>query len=132
MEKKDKKDKLNWEKFAAHYSVHGNATRAYLSVFTRVEYSTARNEGAKYMANPCIIEIIEKFKEEFRERYMHNKEEKIQELQNSAEEAKALGQFAAYAKIQDMIIKMLDLNPQNKLDITSAGKQININLNLDD
>lgn len=133
MKKGEKKiDKLSHEKFAQHYSVYGNSTRAYMQAYPNVAYGTAKTEGSRLLTNVHIQELIQKYKEEFNEKYMHSKEVMIKELENTANEAKALGNYQAYLKAKEMIIKLLDINPQSKLDITSMGKQINISLNLTD
>ena len=128
MAKKD--NNIAHEKFARHYSVYSNATQAYLSAYPNAKYGSARELGSKLLTNINIQVLIEKYKEEFNEKYMHTKEQMIQKLEQAAEEAKQLGNFNTYFKAQEMIIKLLDLNPSQKVDVTSMGKQINIQLNL--
>jgi phage terminase small subunit len=101
------------EKFCEHYFEYGNQTQAALFAFgdKRVDpkgitYETAKNKGSEMMTYPHILEYIEQLKEEFSAQFKQNKEKTVRDLITSAEEAKKAGQFVAYAKIRDMVIKM--------------------------
>lgn len=118
------------EAFCQHYAQYGNATQAYLSAYPKVVYTTAKAEGPKKTAIPCIAERIEAIKEEFAVSIQQTKERTVEALILSAEEAKAAGQFNAYAKMRDMIIKMCGFYEPNKIDVTSQGDKITINLDL--
>lgn len=118
------------EAFCQHYAEFGNATQAYLHAFPSVKYNTAKAEGPRLTAIPSIIERIEHIKEEFAVSVQQSKEKTIQALILSGEEAKKAGQFSAYAKLRDMIIKMCGFYEPDKVDITSAGEKITINLDL--
>jgi len=127
-----KKDILAHDKFADHYSVYENATQAYLHCFPNASYATAGTEGAKLLKQPHIQEKIERFKEEFKIKFMYSKEKMIQELLGAAAEARAIYQYNAYNNIMNSVTKLLDLAPKTSLDLTSGGKSIQINLNLGD
>ncbi len=129
---KDKILKPQHNKFAEHYAEHGNATLAYMFAFPNTTYASARVLGSNLLTNLNIQDIIEHKKQEFNSQYMLSKEQTVRDLIDSAEEAKQFGQFAAYAKIREMVIKIQGLYPDPKLDITSGGEKININLNLGD
>lgn len=120
------------EKFCQHYSEYGNATQAYLFAWPNVKYGTAKTEGSEMLTKPDIAERIDQLKEEFAVQYKQTKEGTIRDLIQSAEEAKTAGQFSAYAKLREMIIKMCGLSEPSKIDVTSGGEKINIILNLND
>lgn len=120
------------EKFCQHYSEYGNATQAYLYAFPSVTYKSARELGSNLLTNIDIAERIDCLKEEFAVQYNQTKEGTIRDLIQSAEEAKAQGQFTAYAKLREMIIKMTGFYMAEKVDVTSQGQKIVINLNLND
>ena len=123
------KDKsiLKYNKFAAHYIENGNCTRAYMFAFPKATYGTAKTKGCQLLAEDNIKEIIEAAREEFNEKFMHSKQKTVQELIEAAEEAKADGQFNSYAKIRDMVIKLLGFYEPDKLQIDS-----NINVKFGD
>lgn len=118
------------EVFCQHYAEHGNATMAYLQSHPNVKYNTAKADGPKLTAIPSIQERIEQIKEEFALSVQQSKEKTIQALIQSGEEAKLAGQFSAYAKLRDMVIKMCGFYEPDRVDITSAGERITINLDL--
>lgn len=109
--------KVKLEKFAAHYAMNGNGTQAYLSVYPTAGYDTARTEGSRMLARPSVKEFIENYKERFIIEYMQTKEQTINDIKQTAEEAKAVGNYNAYAKLRDMIIKLLGHYEPDKLQV---------------
>lgn len=63
------------ERFCIEYSVNDNATQSYLRAFPNVTYNTARNEGAKLLAEPCIRQRIDFLREERNERLKIDKDD---------------------------------------------------------
>lgn len=121
------KNNIKQEKFAAHYAEYGNATRAYLYVNPKATYGTARTEGSEWLTKPNIIDLIQQKKDEFNEKFMHSKEKTIQELLLTAEEAKEAGNYNAYGKLREMIIKMNGFYEADKVEL-SGGYTINISV----
>ena len=118
-------------KFCEHYAEYSNATQAYLFAFPGVKYGTAKTEGSKMLTNPDISERIEQLKEEFECQFRQDKDRTIRDLIISAEEAKKIGEWAAYTKLRDMVAKISKFY-ETKVDITSGGEKISIELNLGD
>ena len=113
------------EKFCQHYAEYSNATQAYLFAFSKVTYKSARELGSNLLTNVDIKERIEQLKEEFAVEYNQTKDGTIRDLIQTAEEAKAQGQFSAYAKLREMIIKMCGFYEAEKQEITHKGLTIN-------
>lgn len=105
------------EKFCQHYAEYGNATQSFLFAFPKVTYGTAKAEGSKLLAKVDIKEKIEQLKEEFAVEYNQTKDGTIRDLIQTAEEAKAKGQFSAYAKLREMIIKMCGFYEPEKVEV---------------
>ena len=105
------------EAFCQHYAEHGNATMAYLFAYPKVTYGTAKTEGCKLLTIPNIEERVTHLKEEFAVSIQQTKERTVEALISSAEEAKIAGQFAAYAKMRDMIIKMCGFYEPEKVQV---------------
>jgi len=110
------------EKFAAHYAEFSNATRGYLYANPSATYNTARTEGSRWLAEPNIQDLIQEKKDEFNEKFMHSKEKTIQDLLEAAEEAKAIRNYNAYAKLREMIIKMCGFNEPDKIEMKTEIK----------
>jgi phage terminase small subunit len=127
MDKEPKKISPTHEKFAQHYAHYGVATQAYMFAFPNAKYKTARELGMRLLKRPEVIEKIEQLKEEFATKYNQSKEGTIRDLIDSAEQAKEFGQFAAYAKMRDMIIKMCGFYEPDKQEIVHKGITINYN-----
>lgn len=112
------------EKFCQHYMEYGNPTVAFLYAKgsksdgdkNGVTYNTAKTEGPKLLHNPAILERIEQLKEEFAVQFKQTKENTVRDLINAAEEAKAQGQFSAYAKLRDMVIRIHGLYSPDKFE----------------
>jgi hypothetical protein len=133
MKKKNKDDdNICHIKFAQHYSIYGNATRAYLNAYPETPYGSARTLGSKFLTNLNIQILIEQHKEEFKEKYFFDKERMIKEIYDTMNEARSVYQYNNVLKAQEMIIKLLDIAPKTSLDLTSMGQKINIQLNLGD
>ncbi len=107
------------EKFCQHYSEYGNATQAFLFAWPKVTYNTAKAHGYELLQNVAIKERIEQLKEEFAVEYKQTKDGTIRDLIQTAEEAKAQGQFSAYAKLREMIIRMCGFYEPDKLEVKS-------------
>ena len=120
------------EKFCSMYADTGNATGSYLYAFSGVTYGSARELGSKLLTNIDIKNLIDIYKEENKIKYDFDKEKTERDLIQTAEEAKRLGQFQAYAKLREMVIKIRGYYAKNEIDITSNGEKISINLNLND
>ena len=116
-------------KYCEHYAEYSNCTQAYLFAFPNVKYSTAKTEGPKLLTNPVISEKIEQLKEEFECQFRQDKNRTIRDLIVSAEEAKSIGEWATYAKLRDMVARISKFY-ETKVDITSGGEKISIELNL--
>lgn len=119
------KEPVLLEKFCQHYSQYENRTQAYL--FARgdkridkngVTYDSAKELGHRMMQVPEVKERIAQIQEELAVQYNQTKDNNIRDLINSAEEAKAQGQFGAYAKLRDMVIRLCGLYPSDKQEIT--------------
>lgn len=118
-------------KFCEHYAEYSNCTQAYLFAFPGVKYGTAKTEGSKLLTKPDISERISELKEEFECQFRQDKDRTIRDLIVSSEEAKKIGEWATYTKLRDMIAKMSGFY-ETKVDITSKGEKISIELNLGD
>lgn len=112
-----KKNNIAWDKFARHYAEFGIATQAYLHAYPNVTYGTAGTNGSKLLENTEIQEKIKLAKEELAVAAMRSRERTIADLLQSAEEAKEAGQFNAYGKLHDMVIRLLGF-----YDIDNAQK----------
>lgn len=112
------------EKFCQHYAQYGNATIAYLFAFgskadgdkNGVTYNSAKNSGSILLQNITITERIEQLKEEFAVQFNQTKDNNVRELYLAAEEAKAQGQYSAYAKLRDMVIRLKGLYEPDKFE----------------
>ena len=127
-EKKVKPDlNIAYEKFCQHYSEHTNATQAYLFAFPEAKYSTANTEGPQFLLKPRISERILQLKEEFILKYGQTKDKTIKDLINAAEMALKESQYAAYAKLREMIIRMQGFYEPDKIEHSGS---LNINLQI--
>lgn len=94
-------------KFAEHYAEFGIATQAYLFAYPNAAYSTASTNGNNLLQKTEIQEKIKASKEALATASMRSKERTIKDLLDTAEQAKKDGKWTAYAKLHEMIIKML-------------------------
>lgn len=115
------------DKFCEYYAEHGNATMAYLHANPKVKYNTAKTNGTELLTITDIIDRVDQIKEVTALKYNQTKESTIRDLIASAEEAKEAGQFAAYSKMREMIIKMCGFYTPKKVDVTSNGESIVFN-----
>ncbi len=109
------------EAFCQHYAEYSNATQAYLQAYPNCKYGSAKTLGPRLLENIDIIERITHIKEEFAVSVQQTKERTVEALIMSAEEAKQAGQFSAYAKMRDMIIKMCGFYEPEKQEIKHSG-----------
>lgn len=119
-------------KFCEHYAFKTNATQAYLLAYPDCAYNTAKTEGNKFLTNPNILAEIDRQKEILANKYDISKESMIKEIKRKLEQMDG-DQFnnPTYAKLLDMLNKMGGHYTQ-KIDVTSGGNPININLKLDE
>ena len=103
-------------KFCEHYAEYGNATQAYLYAFPNVAYGTAKTEGNQLLTKPDIKERIDNLVEQFQTQFRQDKDKTIRDLFITAEQAKAAGNFVAYAKLREMIIKMKGFYEPDKIE----------------
>lgn len=127
------------EKFCQHYSEYGNMRQAFLYAWPETKFSAAGQAASMLMKKSEISDRIQQIREEVQVEFNQTKEGTIKDLIRSAEEAKKAFQFAAYAKLREMVINLCGLYPVKKSehDITSGGKpitpiQINFDLNQDE
>jgi len=104
-------------KFVEHYCKHNNATQAFLFASPDVTYDTARTEGSRLLAKPCIQSAISQKKEQFSISVNISKESLIEELTNTAEQAKDAGDYKAYTSLKKLIIQMFGYFEPDKLKI---------------
>ena len=112
------------EVFCQQYAKHGNATQAYHFAKPDVKYNTAKTNGSQLLSKTNISERIEFLKDEFSTSVHQTKESTIRDLIGAAEEAKADGQFTAYFKARDMIIKMCGFYAPEKVEVESTTYSI--------
>lgn len=112
-------------KFCQKYIDTSNATISWMHSHPDANYSTAKSEGCKILNNPDVKSYIDQLKEEMATTFKQTKDGTIKDLIISAEEAKEAKQFSAYAKIREMIIKMVGFYEPDKLDVTTNGEGIN-------
>lgn len=119
-------------KFCEHYAFKTNATQAYLLAFPDCAYNTAKTEGNKLLTKPDILAEINRQKEILADKYDISKETMIKEIKRKLSEID-YDDFnnPTWAKLIDMLNKMGGHYTQ-KVDITSGGNPISINLKLDD
>ena len=112
--------------FCELYAVNNNATASYLIAYPKVAYNTAKTEASRLLTDVNIKGIVAKHKELFINEYMKSKQAFIQDLSNTANEAKAAGKYNEYAKINDMILKLLGMYEAEKIDVTSFNVEIKV------
>lgn len=102
--------------FCEHYSTYGNAAQAYIHAHPKVKYSTARTEGPRQLQNQDIKEYVDYLVELNSNEFQQTKDKFILDTFKAAEQAKEAGQFMAYGKIREQIIKMLGWNEPDKVE----------------
>ena len=113
------------ERFCNEYALTSNATQSYLKAHVNASYNTARTEGSRLLAKPSIGERIAQIKEADAVQWKQTKDGTIKDLINTAEEAKEAGQFSAYAKMREMVIKIVGFYEPEKIDVRSQQTVIN-------
>lgn len=105
------------EKFCQVYCEIMNGTQAYLSVYPNAAYASAS-------ANACRLLKVEKIKVRILELQeslaAHSKQDKnrtIVELLKVSEEARAEGKYNEYARLRDMVVKMVGYYEPEKLEV---------------
>jgi hypothetical protein len=128
MSKED--NKVRWDVFSQKYVETGNGVQSYLIAFPNAKYDSAKSNAKKLLTKTYIQDRINVLREQYQEKYFRSLDQTIADLKATAEEAKLNRNYNAYAKIEDMIIKIQGFYTPVKTDITSAGEKISINLNL--
>jgi phage terminase small subunit len=108
------------DKFCQHYAEYSNGAMAYLFAFPNVTYGSARTLGSELLTKVDIKARIEQLIEEFNVQYKQDKRRTIRDLIVAAEEAKAMAQFPAYAKLREMIIKMEGFYEPDKIELSGT------------
>lgn len=104
------------DKFCVTYANTGNATASYLAAFPNVTYGSARELGSNLLTNVDIQDKISILKEEYKVKFDLDRERTERDLITAAEEAKSAGQFSAYAKLRDMVIKIRGFYAPDKVE----------------
>lgn len=118
--------------FVDHYLSNGlNATRAYMAVYPDKTEESAAVLAHKLLRNVKVNELIEQYKVKESERLLVTKEQVIQDLL-FIKDAQLQNNPQHSIKALEVINKMLGYYTENKVDITSGGNSINIQINLDD
>lgn len=130
MAKKQFKFLPTHEKFCMHFQEYGNATQAFLFAWPKVQYTSAKTEGPKLLANPFIKERIEQLQEEFITQYKQDKQKTVRDLIVAAEEFKRMGDNPSYIKARDMVVKMSGFYAPDKVEHSgNIGLDVNIIIN---
>jgi|SRR3989304_5950987 len=110
----------------------GNATTAYLTVYQDVTYGTAKTEGNKLITRPDVqLEIAAK-RAVLAQKNLITRQQMIEDLNSSAEEAKQAGQYAAYAKMREMIIKIYGYYAPDKVQVSNLNLELKFpDMNID-
>jgi hypothetical protein len=118
--------------FCKEYAFSNNATQAYLLSNPDVTHNTARTEGSRLLAKPDIMEEVNKQKEILANKYDISKEKMIKKIEDKLNRMDG-DDFnnPTWAKLIDMLNKMGGHYIQ-KVDVTSGGNPISIQINLDD
>lgn len=116
------------EKFCQHYSEYDCARQAFMYAWPQTKFSSAGELASRMLKNVEILERIEHIKEEFAVQYRQTREGNVRDLINTAEEAKAQGQYSAYAKLREMVLRMAGLQDPIKEDNSKDDKTIILDL----
>ena len=112
------------EKFCQHYSEYGNMRQAFMYAWPETKFSSAGQAASMLMKKDEITDRIQQLREEVQVEFNQTKDGTIKDLIRSAEEAKKAFQFAAYAKLREMVIELCGLYPikQTKQDVNITAK----------
>ena len=113
------------EKFVQVYCELLNGTQAYLQVYPKCSYGSAAANASRLLKKDNVKERILEVQELFAAKTKQDKNKTIQELLVVAEEARRDENYAAYAKIRDMIIKMCGMYEAKKLEVEAKGFTLN-------
>lgn len=117
--------KASHEKFAQVYCKMLNGTQAYLDIYPNCSYNSAAANSSRLLKREDVKERIRETQERFTVRTKQDKNKTVEELLVAAEEAREDKNFAAYAKIRDMIIKLCGLYEAKKMDVDVKGFTLN-------
>jgi hypothetical protein len=119
-------------KFCEHYAFKNNGVQAYLLAYPDSKYDSAKVEASKLLTNPNVLAEIDKQKEILANKYDISKEKMIKKIEDKLNRMDG-DDFnnPTWAKLVDMLNKMGGHYVQ-KVDVTSGGNPISINLKLDD
>jgi len=95
------------EKFCRHYADFGNGRQAFMYAWPNSNFNSSSELASRLLKKVDIDARIQQHREEVAVQFNQTKEGTIRDLIIAAEEAKKAFQFAAYAKIRDMVIKLV-------------------------
>jgi phage terminase small subunit len=101
MTKKDNKLTEKQKLFCQFYIENFNATQAYINAY-QCEYTTARNEGSKTLANPCIKKEITRLKREKNKKLFVNSTDILDQIIKIA--FSNLGDFVEWGSKDEYVI----------------------------
>jgi phage terminase small subunit len=117
-------------KFVEYYLLDSNATEAYSKAYPGIKRTSCGASAETLLKNPEIIKLIKEGQEKLSEEMFVTKKDLIQDLIDIKKSNKDDSPKIAIRAIEVMG-KMLGFF-ETKVDITSGGEKININLNLED
>lgn len=127
MAKKSKSLTPDEEKFCRHYADYGNGRQAYMYAWPKSNFNSASELASRLLKRVEINARIQQHREEIAVQFNQTKDGTIRDLIIAAEEAKKAFQFAAYAKIREMIIKLCGFYEPKKIEHSG---EINLNLEI--
>lgn len=117
-------------KFVEYYLLDSNASEAYSKAYPGTKRTSCAANGEKLLRNNEIIKLIEEGRGKLAEEMLITKKELIQDLIDIKKLNKDDSPRAALRAIE-LMGKMLGFF-ETKVDITTGGDKISINLNLED
>lgn len=117
-------------KFVEYYLLDSNATEAYSKAYPESKRTSCAVNGERLLRNDEVIKLIKEGQEKLSEEMFVTKKDLIQDLIDIKKSNKDDSPKIAIRAIEVMA-KMLGFF-ETKVDITSGGEKININLNLED
>ena len=104
------------EKFGRHYADYGNGRQAFMYAWPKSNFNSASELASRLLKRVEIYDRIQQHREQISVEFNQTKEGTIRDLIVAAEEAKRAFQFAAYAKIRDMVIKLCGFYEPDKVE----------------
>lgn len=92
--------------FIQHYIKYNNAVQAYIHAYPNATYSTALKESSRLLKADLVMEELNNEKEKLAIINHIDKNDLLEKYMIVAEEAREAKNYAAFAKISDMINKM--------------------------